>query len=232
MDKLDARLTAAAEFVREGTVAADIGTDHGFLICHLIEEGICEKGFATDINEKPLSLAKALVAELGYEDIITTVLTDGLEGLPEKGIDDVAICGMGGETILGILERCSWVKNENVHLVLQPMTRASMLRRWLCENGWRIDEEKAVEAEGHIYTVMSVYYYGDCETPDDIFCAVGALPENPDKTAIKYMHWQAKIQRDIAEGLFRSSNEQGAAVRHLTLADMIDEQADELEAEL
>lgn len=129
MDKLDARLKAAAEFVREGTVAADIGTDHGFLICHLIEEGICEKGFATDINEKPLSLAKALVAELGYEDIITTVLTDGLEGLPEKTIDDVVICGMGGETILGILERCSRVKNENVHLVLQPMTRASMLRR-------------------------------------------------------------------------------------------------------
>ncbi len=231
MEKLDSRLAAAARFVRAGTTAADIGTDHGYLICSLIESGICQRGFATDINVKPLESAKALIKELGYEDLIETVLTDGLEGLPEKTIDEVIICGMGGETICGILERCKWVKSEAVHLILQPMTRADGLRRWLCENGWRIDEEKAVEVEGHIYTVMSVYYCGDCETPDDIYCSIGELMRSSDKISIKYMRWQAQIQRSIAKGLLRSSNGKDSAVRYMTLADMIDEQADVMEAE-
>ena len=54
--------------------------------------------------------------------------------------------------------------------------------------------------------------------------------ENPDEAAIKYMRWQSRIQRSIAEGLLRSESGKEAALRHITLADMIDEQADELEA--
>ena len=229
MEKLDLRLAAAAEFVREGTVAADIGTDHGYLICHLINEGICSRGFATDINIKPLESARALIAEMELEEDIETVLTDGLEGLPGEEIDEVLICGMGGETICEILEKADWVKSERVHLVLQPMSRADMLRRWLCENGWYIDEEKAVEAEKHLYTVMSVNYSGESGTPDDFYCLTGELAGKDDDCAIKYLRWQANIQRGIASGLLRSANEKEHALKHIQLADMIDEQADETE---
>lgn len=229
MEKLDLRLAAAAEFVREGTVAADIGTDHGYLICHLVNKGICSRGFATDINIKPLESAKALIEEMELEDDIETVLTDGLEGLPGEEIDEVLICGMGGETICGILEKAKWVKSERVHLVLQPMSRADMLRRWLCENGWYIDEEKAVEVEKHLYTVMSVNYSGESETPDDFYCLTGELAGMDDDCAIKYLRWQANIQRGIASGLLRSAKEKEHALKHIQLADMIDEQADEME---
>lgn len=229
MEKLDLRLAAAADFVREGTVAADIGTDHGYLICHLVNEGICSRGFATDINIKPLESAKALIAEMDLEEDIKTVLTDGLEGLPGEQIDEVLICGMGGETICGILEKAEWVKSERVHLVLQPMSRADMLRRWLCENGWYIDSEKAVEVEKHLYSVMSVNFSGEYETPDDFYCLTGELYENADEYALKYLRWQANIQRGIASGLLRSANQKENALKHIQLADMIDEQADETE---
>ncbi len=231
MEKLDLRLAAAAEFVKEGTVAADVGTDHGYLICHLVNEGICRRGFATDINIKPLESAKALIKEMELEDEIETVLTDGLIGLPEDEIDEVLICGMGGETIIGILEKAKWVKSEKVHLVLQPMSRADMLRRWLCENGWNIDEEKAVEVEKHLYTVMSASYIGGGETPDDFYCLTGELAGQEDDCAIRYMRWQANIQRGIASGLLRSEKEKEHALKHIQLADMIDEQADETEAD-
>ncbi len=229
LDKLDLRLAAAASFVREGTVAADVGTDHGYLICHLINEGICTHGYATDINIKPLESAKALIKEMELEEEIETVLTDGLNGLPGDKIEEVLICGMGGETICGILEAAPWVKSERVHLVLQPMSRADMLRRWLCENGWIIDEEKAVEVEKHLYTVISACYEGFCDTPDDYYCLTGELSGDPDEYAIKYMRWQANIQRGIANGLLRSEHEKERALKHITLADMIDEQADETE---
>lgn len=229
MEKLDLRLAAAAEFVKEGTVAADIGTDHGYLICYLVSEGICSGGFATDINIKPLESARKLISELELDDDIETVLTDGLEGLPEEGIDEVLICGMGGETICGILEKCGWVKSEKVHLVLQPMSRADTLRRWLLGNGWEIDEEKAVEVEKHLYTVMSACYIGGTEIADEFYCLTGELAGKSDPFAIKYMRWQANIQRGIAAGLMRSEKEKERALRHIMLADMIDEQADETE---
>lgn len=232
MEKLDARLAAAADFVKEGTVVADIGTDHGYLICYLVNEGICKRGFATDINIKPLESARSLIREMDLEEEIETVLTDGLSGLPEDEIDEVIICGMGGETIIGILEAAEWVRSEKVHLVLQPMSRADMLRRWLCENGWNIDEEKAVEVEKHLYTVISAEYIGGKEIPDDLYCLTGELFEKKDEAAIKYLRWQAGIQRGIAAGLLRSEKEKEHALVHIQLADMIDEQADETENDL
>lgn len=232
MEKLDLRLAAAAEFVKEGTVAADVGTDHGYLICYLINEGICTRGFATDINIKPLESARKLIREMDLENEIETVLTDGLKGLPEDEIDEVLICGMGGETIIGILEEAKWVKSEKVHLVLQPMSRADMLRRWLCENGWSIDAEKAVEVEKHLYTVISADYIGGSEVPDDLYCLTGELLGQSDEFALKYVRWQANIQRGIASGLLRSEKEKEHALVHIQLADMLDEQADETENDL
>ena len=232
MEKLDLRLAAAAEFVKEGTVAAAVGTDHGYLICYLVNEGICTRGFATDINVKPLESARNLIHEMELEDEIETVLTDGLEGLPENEIDEVLICGMGGETIIGILENAEWVKSEKVHLVLQPMSRADMLRRWLCENGWSIDAEKAVEVEKHLYTVISADYIGGSESPDDLYCLTGELLGQNDEFALKYVRWQVNIQRGIAAGLLRSEKEKEHALVHIQLADMIEEQADETENDL
>lgn len=232
MEKLDLRLAAAAEFVKEGTVAADVGTDHGYLICYLVSEGICTRGFATDISIKPLESAKKLIREMELEDEIETVLTDGLKGLPENEIDEILICGMGGETIIGILEGASWVRSEKVHLVLQPMSRADMLRRWLYENGWNIDAEKAVEVEKHLYTVISADYIGGSEIPDDLYCLTGELLGQNDEFALKYVRWQANIQRGIASGLLRSEKEREHALIHIQLADMIEEQANETENDL
>ena len=232
MEKLDLRLAAAADFVREGTVAADVGTDHGYLICYLVNEGICIRGFATDINIKPLESARNLIHEMELDEEIETVLTDGLVGLPEDEIDEVLICGMGGETIIGILEKAKWVRSEKVHLVLQPMSRADMLRRWLCENGWNIDEEKAVEVEKHLYTVISANFIGGKENPDDLYCLTGELLGQNDEFALKYCRWQANIQRGIAAGLMRSEKEKEHALVHIQLADMIEEQADETENDL
>ena len=107
-----------------------------------------------------------------------------------------------------------------------------MLRRFLCEEGFRIDEEKAVEAEGHLYTVMSVYYDGDGETPDEIYALLGEIPADGSPEAVRYIRWQAKIQRGVAEGLLRSAGGQENAFHRLSLADMMEEQADELENEL
>ena len=47
MIPLDPRLAAAASFARDGTVLADIGTDHAYLPIYLVQNGIVPPALAS-----------------------------------------------------------------------------------------------------------------------------------------------------------------------------------------
>ena len=51
---LTERLQTIATMVDKGSVVADIGTDHAYLPVFLIQQGICGKALACDINPLPL----------------------------------------------------------------------------------------------------------------------------------------------------------------------------------
>lgn len=231
LEKLDSRLQAAYDYVSEETTVADIGTDHGYLICHLIYDGKANKGYATDINIEPLKSAVSLIRSLNLEDRIDAILSDGLEKVPDDA-RDIVICGMGGDNIIGILEKCSWIKRPSTHLILQPMTKMDEVRKWLCENGWYIDSETAVESGGHLYTVMSSGYDGIIDDVDELYYYVGKLPENSSAEAVKYIRWQASIQKEIAEGLLKSGHSSNRAMSHFALADMLNDEADDMQMSL
>lgn len=157
---LDPRLEAIASLVRKDSIVADIGTDHGYLIVSLLERGTAISGFATDINEKPLTSARELIKSKGLEHKIETVLCDGIAPLAGKGITDIVIAGMGGELIAAMLQDASWVRECSLSLVLQPMTRPETLRVYLFRAGFSIAEEIAVVSGKHVYSVIRAVYTG------------------------------------------------------------------------
>lgn len=61
---LDARLAAAAAYVRPGHIAADIGCDHGKLSAWLAGSGCCPLVFACDLREGPLQKARMTCAPM------------------------------------------------------------------------------------------------------------------------------------------------------------------------
>ena len=179
MRQLKNRLYTVQTLVPTGARVADIGTDHGHLPISLIKAGISPLVLACDIKEKPLLSAKTNIEKTGTKNIELR-LGDGLEAVLPNEVDCIVIAGMGGEVISGILGNCPWVKDERYTLILQPMTAADSLRRYLCSNGFKIQLEKAVEDSGRLYTVIKAVYCGENPPQNEVFYRIGKLnADNP-----------------------------------------------------
>ena len=76
---LSRRMQMVADMVSKGNVLADIGCDHGFVSIYLLENGICPKVIAMDVNEGPLLRAKEHIEERGLSSYIDVRLSDGME---------------------------------------------------------------------------------------------------------------------------------------------------------
>lgn len=171
---LNPRLALAESFVTKGGVACDVGTDHAYLACSLILDGISVFVYACDVAKGPLESAENTIKRLSLEDKVRTVLSDGLDSVPSDGVTDVIICGMGGELIEKIVLRAEWLKR-GVNLVLQPQSKAEELRRSLYAGGFEIIREKACRDRDFVYTVMQVTYTGRNVTLTDVQSYIGKL---------------------------------------------------------
>ena len=152
--KLQPRLRCIAEAVPAGARLIDVGTDHAYLPVWLLREGRIPHAVASDINCGPLEHARRTAEAYGVAARMDFRLCAGLDGAVPDETDAVVIAGMGGETIVSILSAAPWLRESGVVLLLQPMTKAEVLRRWLTENGFRIASERLVEDKGTIYAVL------------------------------------------------------------------------------
>lgn len=179
---LDRRLALIAELVEPGASLADIGTDHGRLIAHLAATGQICRGYACDINQKPLDKARLLIAQMGLQDKVTAIRCDGLEGITPEMADHIVIAGMGGELIARIIGDWPYRCHPGVRYLLSPMTRPEALRGFLYAEGFEIERELCVQEGRFVYSVMSVVYTGQPVQPDDRMLFTGAikLGECPD----------------------------------------------------
>lgn len=172
MLKLNNRLIALAECVRGGAVLYDVGTDHAYLPVQLVGSGKTERAVASDISSEPLRHAERIIAENGLSDRIETLLSNGLENITLQYPCDVVIAGMGGDTIISIIEAKKELRDERVHLVLQPMTKQYEVRRYLLENGFDIYRETLAD-DGRIFQIICACYTGDDHHMDDFELFLG-----------------------------------------------------------
>ncbi|MBQ7956476.1 MAG: SAM-dependent methyltransferase [Clostridia bacterium] len=187
MIKLDARLKMAAEEVRPGKRIADIGTDHAYLPAFLIENNICPSAIAADIGKGPLENARKITStSKDLSDRIELRLSDGLKEIKEDEVDDIVIAGMGGILIAEILTAAPWVKDENKRLILQPMSHAEDVRKYLCENGFEIIKEKACTDGRHNYIIIVAEFRNKENDKDEAFYYKGLIQYDESEDAQKY----------------------------------------------
>ncbi len=143
------RIAHICSLLSKADVFADVGCDHGYMAEYMLENGLCRKAYIADISAKSLKKAETLLARHIAEGRCIPVVSDGLDGLPEK-CDLVLIAGMGGEEIVKILSRAYLPE----HFLLQPMKNSEKLRRYLVGRGARIERDYTF-SEG---TSRRIYY--------------------------------------------------------------------------
>lgn len=191
-ETLDRRLQCAARQVRMGSRLADIGTDHALLPVALVRSGVCPYAVASDIRTDPAERARRAVEEAQLADRIEVRLGPGLSVLQPEEADDLVIAGMGGETIVSTLGEAPWIRSSHFRLILQPMSRPEVLRRWLHRAGFLLEAEPAVEDGGHLYSILRAHYEPE---------AVPAAEEGPlTPEGFSVMDFRGAIQGDTPEG--------------------------------
>lgn len=150
---LDQRLGTIYEMLGTVRCVADIGTDHGYLGARLLMDGRVERVQFLDISEPSLSKARRLMDRLGFLPQSDFAVGDGAKALLYPA-DAIVIAGMGGSTIAHILKE-GVDRFAGARLLLQPNVAHKEVRETLCAIGYRIDDERLVEAAGRFYTIIS-----------------------------------------------------------------------------
>ncbi|MEA4998286.1 MAG: class I SAM-dependent methyltransferase [Candidatus Limiplasma sp.] len=153
---LDARLRTAADWVTPCGVCADIGCDHGRLGTALLLEHRCQHLLAADVSAKALDKARARVRAQNLAECTTFVHADGLsalDALPDGKADTVCILGMGGDTLSGILRR-GQSRLQGAKLILGAQTELPTVREAIQRIGYRLQQERVVAVDQHLYLLM------------------------------------------------------------------------------
>ena len=185
------RLLACAGFVHPGDRVADIGCDHGYLSIYLLSKDIASSCIASDINEGPLQSAMRNARRFGVSEKITFHLSDGVRSIP-RDFDCLVCAGMGGDTMVHILESAPWLRNEQYRLILQCQSKTPMLRRFLSENGWFIRDEAVLKDGKFLYTIMEVVWQpGYPMTAGEWYFPPAIQEKHPTAESAAYYHWVA-----------------------------------------
>ena len=202
---LSDRLLACCRFVNPGDRVADVGCDHGYLGIYLLKNNIASQVTASDINEGPLNAAVFNSEKYGVRDKMRFFLSNGVQNIP-RDFDTMVCAGMGGDTMISILEAAPWLQGGQYRLVLQCQSKRPELRRYLSENGWFIREEAVLKDGRFLYTVMEVVWFpgmvltpGGCHFPP-------TLLKNPGKDLPAFYRWVVGGLRKIVDNQGEKAN--------------------------
>lgn len=213
--KISKRLLTVAALVPSCDTLADIGSDHGLLPLYLLQNGRVQRAYCCDIRPGPLNTAIKNIAAFGLENRAYPLLGNGLE--PMRGIRHscVVIAGMGGETIADILSNDQISSDDPRYFVLQPMTRANLLRRYLADSGFEIVRFSLCEDGGRLYECMAVKKGASVET-DPLFLEINRpLDANPELYRRYLLHESAHLHA-MLDGIQQSVSPDQSAISRLS----------------
>jgi tRNA (adenine22-N1)-methyltransferase len=153
---LTERLKKIASLVSQGSIIADIGTDHGYLPAYLLKKGIVKKAILSDVSKGSLEKGRTWMQKNNLTEKAEFRLGSGINILNENEVDEIIIAGMGGILISEILEGKKEILNSVKKIILQPMQNPEILRKYLYKNRYEFISEHLVKEDFRIYEIIVV----------------------------------------------------------------------------
>lgn len=151
--KINERLKKIGDLVEANSFCLDVGCDHALLDIYLVRKERNIKTIASDIADGPLEHAKENIKKERLENEIIVKKGSGLKTYQE-GIDTVIISGMGGRNIIGILKDDIKILKKINTLILSPNNYQEDVKRFICKNGFYIENEEFVKDKNFIYQII------------------------------------------------------------------------------
>ena len=151
MNKISKRLLSIADFISKKDELVDVGCDHGLLSIYLIENKLCKRVIASDINQNALNNAINNIKKKNLN--IETILSDGIDNIDLTNINTLIISGMGTSTILHILKNNNQLKNIN-KIIIQSNNEHEILRKEMNNKNYYLKEEKILKNNDKWYITM------------------------------------------------------------------------------
>ena len=222
--RLSKRIYAMADSVKKGDTVADIGTDHGYVPMLLMRDGRSPRVIMSDISEGSLAKARETFELARLSDKVDEGdfrIGDGLETVGKGEVDEIIIGGLGGHTIVQILNADAEKSRSFKRLVLQPRKHSGTLRHYLYTHGWDIESEALVE-EGKfaceiITAVPAAGRFRESPYPEeDIrWKYPESLADADHGLAKKRVEWKISSIREEIENLEKSGKDQKDLISRL-----------------
>lgn len=151
------RLMEIVNIIDNDKSVIDIGTDHGLVPLYLAKNKISTDILATDISAPSLKKLEDKLDD-DLREIIKTKVTDGFKSIEAKENQVAVIAGMGGNTIIDIIDKSlDFAKNLD-YMILASNIATEKLRDYLIQNNFEILRDFLTFEHGKYYDILKVSY--------------------------------------------------------------------------
>lgn len=197
---LNKRLSEVAKFVSENAILADVGSDHAFLPCYLVQTNRINKAYAGEVIVGPYNQSIKSVEEYNLANNVFPILSDGLENIPDD-TTEISIAGMGAHTILEILTRYPEKVCKYNKLILQANSHMELIREYVSNNNFLIIDESVVYDKGKYYEVCVIEPANGRKLNTEEIQFGPVLLNNKSKTFVDYYKYQLKVKSNVLSQL-------------------------------
>ncbi len=201
---LSGRLKAIVSMVPESETVADIGCDHGKVAVWLLKNGKAKFAVCSDISAPSLEKARKLAASNGFENKVSLRVGNGFDVLQKGEAQTAVIAGMGAELMITILGQGG--DKLPGTLVLSCHRDTQVLRKWLSENSYRIEDEELMFENRHYYPVI-LASRGEARTLTDVELEFGPVLLEKKPVLLKsYVRYKVSQTQAVREKLIKSKS--------------------------